>query len=757
MNSVESVVDYLLKADNFGKNVTFIKKINKKEAQFVEFPKGIDESLIKALNKKGIHKLYSHQLKSYELVQQDKNVVMVTPTASGKTLGYNLPILNDLIKNENNKAMYIFPTKALAQDQTDEVNQLSKDLKKKLHIFVYDGDTPASIRQSIRTKGQIVITNPDMLHSGILPNHPKWVKLFENLKYIVIDEIHTYRGVFGSHFANLILRLKRIAQFYNSRIQFVLCSATINNPGDLASRLISEEVVTIDENGAPQGEKYFLLYNPPLIDYEQGIRRGVVLESKNLARLFIKNDISTIIFTRSRLNTEVIHSYLIGDEKLKKKKDKIKGYRGGYLPNERRKIEKDLREGIIKGIVSTNALEVGIDIGSLDVCIIAGYPGSIASVWQQAGRSGRKDRSSAVILIASNHPLNQFLIQNPEYFFSQPPEEVIINPQNLFILMDQVKCAAFELSFQENERFGSVIVKDMLDYMEEANILHKSEDTYYWNSDTYPAEHVSLRSSTPENVVIINTTNNKNEVIGEVDKESAPFLVFEGAIYIHLGNQYKVEELDYEQGKAYVKEVKVNYYTDAITKTEIEVLQVDKSEPESNYKKNYCNVSIKTIVPKFKKIKFLSHENIGFGDINLPETEIQTYAAAIIFKEDFLSSIVDIEKFSEVLLGMAHLLRNISPLHIICDYNDIRTVEQKKSPFFEEPTIFIYDIYPGGIGLSEKLFNKIEEIFKEILSVVKKCECKSGCPSCIGPAEEFSKETKWNIIKLLNQLIKKGA
>ena len=318
--------------------------------------------------------------------------------------------------------------------------------------------------------------------------------------------------------------------------------------------------------------------------------------------------------------------------------------------------------------------------------------------------------------------------------------------------MDHIKCASFELPFKEDEQFGNVMILDMLKYLEDEDILHKAEDTFFWNSDTYPAENVSLRSAIPENVVIINTTDGKNEVIGEVDKGSAPYLVFEGAIYIHLGNQYEVERLDYAGGKAYVKEAKVNYYTDAIAKTDLEVLTVDKSASLDNYKKYYCNVSIKTVVPKFKKIKFFSHENIGYGEIDLPETEIQTYAAALVFKNEFLSSFVDVERFSEVMLGIANLLRNISPLHIICDYHDIRTVEQKKSPFFELPCIFLYDIYPGGIGLSDKLFDKIETILKEILNVVKECECGSGCPSCIGPAEEFEKETKWNIIKILKKL-----
>jgi len=754
MHGVQLTVDFLLKSKEFANNVTYIKKIKRKNAEYVPFPKSISPELKKTLEKKGISKLYIHQKECYDLIMTGKNVVAVTPTASGKTLCYNLPILDDLTRNENRKAMYIFPTKALAQDQTDEMNQLSMHLDRKINIFVYDGDTPTSIRQSIRTKGQVIITNPDMLHTGILPNHPKWVKMFENLKYIVIDEIHTYRGVFGSHFANLILRLKRIARFYNSKLQFIMCSATINNPGELAEKLINEKVLVVNKSGAPQGEKYFLLYNPPLVDREQGIRRGVILETKRLASLFIQNNISTIIFSRSRLTTEIIHSYLIQDKKLQKFKDKIKSYRGGYLPSERRKIEKDLRDDKIRGIVSTNALELGIDIGSLDACLIAGYPGSIASVWQQAGRSGRKDKSSVVVFIASNHTLNQFLVKNHEYFFSQSPEEAIINPENIFILMDHIKCASFELPFKEKEFFGKNIVNEMLDYLEDETVLHKAEDTYYWNSDSYPAENVSLRSAIAENVVIINTTDGKNEVVGEVDKESALFLVFEGAIYIHLGNQYKVEKLDYKDGKAYVKEVKVNYYTDAITKTDLEVLKVDRSESFRNYRKHYCNVSIKTMVTKYKKIKFLSHENIGYGEISLPQIEMQTYAAALVINEEFLNSFIKMEHFSEVLLGIGNLMRNIAPLHIICDYSDIRTVEEKKSHFFESPVLFIYDIYPGGIGLSEKLFNNIEMIIKEILKVVRECECTGGCPSCIGPSEEFTKETKWNIIKLLSQIEK---
>ncbi|MDD5067789.1 MAG: DEAD/DEAH box helicase [bacterium] len=753
MKTLETIIDYLLTNEEYKNRITFVKKIPEKEAQYADFPAGLAEDLKAALEERGIRKLYTHQAQAYDLVRNGRNTVIVTPTASGKTLCYNLPVLNDLIQNPDLKAMYIFPTKALAQDQADEVNDLSKALKKKLHIFVYDGDTPASIRQSIRTKGQIVITNPDMLHSGILPNHPKWVKIFENLKYIIIDEVHMYRGVFGSHLANLILRLKRIARFYNSNVQFIMSSATIRNPGELSRKLISGDVTVVDQSGAPQGEKYFLLYNPPLVNAEQGIRRSVILEAEKLASFFIRSEISTLVFCRSRLNTELIYSYLIQDKDLEKIKDKIRSYRGGYLPSERREIEQNLRQGIIKGVVSTNALELGIDIGSLDVCILAGYPGSIASVWQQAGRSGRKNKVSAAFLIASNHPLDQFLIKNSEYFFSRPPEEAIINPENLFILMDHIKCAAFELPFRENERFGNSVVNDIMDYLEKQDIVHKAEETFYWNSDSYPAESVSLRSAMTENVVIINTTDNKNEVIGEVDRASAPFLLFEEAVYIHLAGQFKVEKLDLESGKAYVKEVSVNYYTDAIAKSDIAVLKIDKTVDAVPYRKHYCSVSIKTVVPKYKKIRFLNHENIGYGDIHLPQTEMQTYASALELREEFLKEKVENpERFSEVLMGMANLIRNISPLHIICDYSDIRTVEQRKSDFFNNPVIFVYDAYPGGVGLSEKLYQNMEFLLKEILKIVSTCECRYGCPSCIGPADEFSKETKGNVIRLLQAL-----
>lgn len=752
MKGLESVIDFFLASGEYRNRVTFVKRIKAKEAVFADFPHAIDPDLRSALEKKGIKKLYSHQAETFRLVEEGKNTVIVTPTASGKTLCYNLPVLNALIRDNNTKAMYIFPTKALAQDQADEVNELGSLLKEKINIFVYDGDTPASIRQSIRTKGQIIITNPDMLHSGILPNHPKWVKIFEKLKYIVIDEVHTYRGVFGSHLANLILRLKRIARFYNSEVQFILCSATIRNPGELSAKLIDADVTVVEKNGAPQGEKYFLLYNPPLVNAEQGIRRSVILEAQRLASDLISSGISTIVFARSRLNTELIYSYLIREKRLEPLKERIKSYRGGYLPSERRKIEQELRNGTVTGVVSTNALELGIDIGQLDACVLAGYPGSIASVWQQAGRSGRKSNLSAAILVASNHPLDQFLIKNSEYFFSRSPEEAIINPENLFILMDHIKCAAFELPFREKERFGPSAISDMLDYLEQERVVHKSGDTWYWNADSYPAESVSLRSAMTDNVVIVNTTDNRDTVIGEVDRASAPYLLFEEAIYIHLGNQYKVEKLDLESGKAYVKEVSVNYYTDAIAKSDIEVLKVDKTGDMGRARKHYLSVSIKTVVPKFKKIKFINHENIGYGDIHLPQTEMQTYAIALEFREEMMGNVCGTERLSEILMGIANLLRNIAPLYIICDFSDIRTSEQRKSDFFNNPALFVYDAYPGGVGLSEKLYGSLDLLLREILKAVSQCECRYGCPSCIGPADEFAKETKGNVIKALQSL-----
>ncbi len=498
-------------------SIRAIKHLPAQEGQYREYPPDVHPALVEAFKEKGFSQLYSHQHSTWERLKKGKNIVVVTPTASGKTLCYNLPVLDAILQNPSARAIYLFPTKALSQDQRAELDETIKLLPEEIRIFTYDGDTPQDARKAIRARGHIILTNPDMLHTGILPHHTKWIKLFENLKYIVIDELHNYRGIFGSHLANVLRRLKRIAQFYGSKPQFILCTATIANPLEMAEKMTEEPVFLVDNNGAPRGEKYFIFYNPPVVNKYLGIRRSYVNESRRVSSLFIKNDLQTIVFAPSRLITEVLVTYLKEDiEKTVKDEGLIRGYRGGYLPLKRREIEKELREGKIKGVVSTNALELGIDIGSLDIAVLASYPGTISSTWQRAGRAGRKTGKSAAILVASSSPLDQFIVNYPDYFFSKNPEKALINPDNLSILVSHVECAAFELPFRDGEKFGQVKIDDILKFLEEEKLVHHSKDKWFWTSDAYPADGVSLRSISSDNFVVVDTSE-KTKAVAEVD------------------------------------------------------------------------------------------------------------------------------------------------------------------------------------------------------------------------------------------------
>ncbi|NMB96030.1 MAG: DEAD/DEAH box helicase, partial [Clostridiaceae bacterium] len=543
--------------------------------------------------------------------------------------------LDAIVKDEESRALFLFPTKALAQDQMAELHELITYAGVNVKTFTYDGDTPQSARKAIRQAGHIVVTNPDMLHSGILPHHTKWTKLFENLKFVIIDEIHQYRGVFGSHMANVIRRLRRICDFYGSKPQFICCSATIANPGELAGRIIGEEVEVIDNNGAPSGEKHIIFYNPPVVNRELGIRRSSIMEARRIAEMLIKNSIQTIIFTKSRLNVEVMVTYLkdIYKDRMNQE-DKIRGYRGGYLPNQRREIERKMRNGEIMGIVATNALELGVDIGSLEVCIMCGYPGTISSTWQQSGRAGRKNTISAAFLVASSSPIDQYIITHPEYFFGKSPENGLLNPDNLAILLSHIKCAAFELPFTDDEKFGVETTQEILSFLEEAKILRHVANRWHWMSETFPADDISLRSASNENFIIIDITNPERRVIGECDRFAAPMLIHEEAIYIHEGQQYQVEKLDYEEKKAYVRAVDVDYYTDANLAVELKVIDVFKEEEDKNILKGSGEVMVAALVTMFKKVKFYTHENIGSGPVNLPEISMHTTSYWLSFPEE---------------------------------------------------------------------------------------------------------------------------
>lgn len=757
---VEKILNEIKNYHKLNAFFTHWEHLSAKSGIYENFPDWVDIKLMSVLIEKGIERIYSHQASALNAIRNGKNVVVVTPTASGKTLCYNLPVLDAILKDKNSRALYLFPTKALSQDQLKELYQLLTALDEGIKTYTYDGDTPNSARQVIRKQGHIIVTNPDMLHLGILPHHTKWYSLFKNLKYIIIDEIHIYRGVFGSHLANIIRRLKRICNFYGSHPQFICCSATIANPSELSQKILGENCELIDDNGAPQGEKHFLFYNPPVVNKELGIRKSVIKEVARMVAYFLDYDIQTIIFARSRLVTEVLTSYLKDFlQRSGRSKDMVRGYRGGYLPNLRREIEKGIRDGKIKGVVSTNALELGIDIGRLDACIMAGYPGTISSTWQQAGRAGRRSNTSIAILVASSNPLDQFVIRHPDYFFGETPESVVIDPNNLSILMNHIRCASFELPFKEDEDFGTEKLKDILRHLEEKNLLRHVGGKWYWMSEIYPANNISLRSASLDNFVIVDTTDQQTEVIGEIDKASVPTLMYEGAIYIHEGEQYSIQKLDYENNKAYTKKVNVNYYTDAHVESHIKVLNEFNKKKTKSMHHSFGEVSITTCATMFKKIKFYTHETLGFGEINLPPEEMQTSSYWISLNSEtieFLKSYKDKQISFDLgsgLLALSNVLINVAPLYIMCDPQDIKAVPEVFSPDTGKPTIYIYDNYPGGVGFSEKMFDLHHVLLVAARELIMTCGCEKGCPSCVGPIDEVGIEGKESALLILKEAL----
>lgn len=772
--SIARIVDDLCRQREWGDCIAHVEHYPAQEAQWADFPKSVTSDVQEIFHRRGIERLYVHQAEAIEAVLKRKNVVIVTPTASGKTLCYNLPVLNTLFSNPELRALYLFPTKALAQDQMEELYQLIQLSGKDIKTFTYDGDTPQDARQAIRRQGHVVVSNPDMLHAGILPHHTKWVQLFENLKYVVIDELHTYRGVFGSHLTNVLRRMKRICAFYGSQPQFICCSATIANPKDLAERLLEEEVELVNNNGAPRGEKFFIFYNPPVVNQQLGIRRSYVNETRKIALNFLKRGLQTILFANSRLVTEILVTYLKDAlDRSVLPKELIRGYRGGYLPLERREIEKGLREGKILGVVATSALELGVDIGSLEVCIMAGYSGTIASTWQRAGRSGRRSGSSAAVLVASSAPLDQFIIQNPAYFFGQSPEHGLVNPNNLEILLNHVKCAVFELPFRQGERFGNLEIEEILKYLEENGFVHRSQDQWHWTNESYPADAVSLRSVSSDNFVVLDITA-EPKIISKVDFPSALTTLHEKAIYIHEGRQYFVEKLDYQERRAHVRQVETDYFTDAISYTKAKILETFESDPLRNSVRNHGEIHLTTQVVGFKKIKFYTLENVGAGDLELPEQEMHTTSYWLTLPRELMDTL---PYSPSVRLGgvrgLAEAMRQMAALFLMCDARDIQvTIEENhhlvpnvsstnsiSPPGGEigaglfEPNIFIYDNYPGGIGLSAPLYEMHGRVLQETARLIRSCPCKEGCPSCVGPQGNAGDLSKQVALEILNRIL----
>ncbi|KMK76359.1 DEAD/DEAH box helicase [Alkalihalobacillus pseudalcaliphilus] len=729
---LRELINELQTEETFKEQIVHWHELEGVEAKTKPFPAFIHDHIQKALRTRGIHELYTHQHSAIEYAQKQENFVAVTPTASGKTLCYNLPVLQQVLKDPNSRALYLFPTKALAQDQKSELNELIEEIGGEVKCFTYDGDTAPTIRQAVRKAGHVVMTNPDMLHSAILPHHTKWVSFFENLKYVIIDELHTYRGVFGSHVANVIRRLKRIAAYYGSSPVFIMTSATIANPKELGETLIGEPVRLVDNNGAPRGKKHFLFYNPPIVNQALNIRKSSTFEVHALAEHFLKNRVQTIIFARSRVRVEVILSHLQNLTRKELGSKSIRGYRGGYLPKQRREIEQGLRKGEILGVVSTNALELGVDIGQLQVCIMNGYPGSIASAWQQAGRAGRRHTESVIIMVANSTPLDQYVMNHPHYFFERSPESARLNPDNLIILVDHIKCAAYELPFKKGETFDGVDVEEVLEFLTDEQILHHKLDKWYWMTDAFPAHGISLRSASQENVIIIDQSDQGQEiVIGEMDRFSAMTLLHDEAIYLHQGIQYQVELLDWEEKKAFVRQVAVEYFTDANLAVQLKVLEEDESKASTHTTISFGDVMVNAKATIFKKIKLSTFENIGSGPIHLPEEELHTSAMWLSFSKELLQDYKE-EVLEEGLLGLSQVIRHVAPVFVMCDQSDLHVVPQIKADHSEQPTIFVYDRYPGGIGLAKQVYKNIDLIVEQVRALIKQCPCDSGCPACVG-------------------------
>ena len=731
-------------------------------ARNAPWPAGLHSAITSALAARGIEAPYTHQARAIETALSGRDQVVVTPTASGKTLCYTVPVLQAILNDPSARALYLFPTKALAQDQLHELHELITAAGVDVKTFTYDGDTSPAARTQVRTAGHVVITNPDMLHTGILPHHTKWARLFEQLRYVVIDELHSYRGVFGSHVANVVRRLRRICRFYGSDPVFICCSATIANPGELASRLIGRDdsdVEVIDDNGAPHGERMIGLVNPPIVNHELGIRRGVVNTTTDVAATLQQLGVQTLVFGGSRTRVEVMTQYLRerpGGTSRPGEPERVRGYRSGYLPRERREVEAALREDRVRTVVTTNALELGIDIGGLDAVVVAGYPGTLASLWQQMGRAGRRQEASIAVLVASSSPLDQYLIGHPEFLFGRSVESAHIDPENAMVATDHLKCAVFELPLEPDEfaLLGSR-TPVLAEALVETGMLHRAGERLYWSSEAFPAHEVSLRTGAEENVVIIDTGGRPRgeqgapaRVIGEVDRASAMTLVHDDAIYTHDGHQYHVDHLDWAELKAYVRPVEVDYYTDANLAVDLRVIEewesADVPTPRA-----HGEVAVTFLATIFKKIRLHTHENIGWGKVRLPQDDLHTAAWWLTLPSDTTAGVRDVEG---TLLGLGQLLRNVAPLLLMCDSRDLQLSTQVKSPHTGQPTIFLWESVPGGVGMSEQLHLDTPRLLELARGLIEDCVCRDGCPGCVSPPAAPGLGVKASALQLLRAL-----
>ncbi|MFA5864297.1 MAG: DEAD/DEAH box helicase [Phycisphaerae bacterium] len=716
-----------------------IRRIPPRPAKIETLEQSLNPHLQNILTMEGIENLYSHQAKSVQFLRQGKNVLVVTGTASGKTLCYNLPIVEHLIRDPKARAMLIFPTKALAQDQLATLNRwigYDETLQKNIRVATYDGDTPSSARGKIRRSANIILTNPDMLHQGILPYHAKWADFFHNLRFVVIDELHSYRGIFGSQFANVLRRLTRLLEFHGGRSQFVCSSATIGNPLDFAEGLTGRPMELIDDDGSPRGEKFFVFWNPPYVDPSHLVRRSANIEAKRLFTDLVRFGSQSIVFTRARVVAEIIYKYAKEEFHNQNENDlaeKIRAYRGGYLPEDRRAIEKLLFTGKLRGVCATNALELGIDVGSLDAAILVGYPGTISSAWQQAGRAGRRAAQSLAILVAYNDPIDQYIMHHPEYFFNRDVERVIIDPNNTHILANHLACAAFELPLTptDDKYFGPAYAQILETISQDNPDLHKIADQVHWASSEFPARNVNLRTISESTFTIIDTTGGQDRSIGSIDGISAPEQLYPSAVYLHEGESFVVKNLDLAEKVAYVKKTNVDYYTQPILTSSARALHEEQSEDFAFGKLGFGGLEVSWQTIAFKKIKFYTMEMIGQEALDLPSQSLRTRGFWFLPAKETLEALGDAGHLpAGGLAGLRNLLIWALPILAICDPKDLGG--QVNFAGFGSPALIVYDRYLEGLGFARRGFESFTELLRLAEQILKECSCETGCPSCVG-------------------------
>ena len=743
---VKTFLRKLCASDRYERQIVGQRTLKAREARFAEPTTPLHPGLRSALRAQGIERLYTHQASALDSVSAGRDTVVVTGTASGKTLCYNLPILNHLLEDPQARALYLFPTKALAQDQLGALERLlaSDERLARLKASTYDGDTPQNRRKAARQGASILLSNPDMLHNAILPQHGRWLRegFLADLRYVVIDELHSYRGIFGSHVAGVIRRLRRVC--HHDPI-FIATSATIANPGELTARLTGREPVVIDDDGSPRGRKHFILWNPPLIDRQQLERRSANVEAQELMRALVIADCQTITFAKARVAAELIYKYV--HEALSKGYSKlaarVRPYRGGYLPQQRREIEAQLFSGELLGVCSTNALELGIDVGSLDAAIIVGFPGTICSTWQQAGRAGRTRDDSLCVLIAYNDPVDQYLMRHPDYFFGQSPEHAAIDPFNDRIFADQLRCAAAELpvSSDDEQYFGPGVTARCETLRrqqtgDETWYRFESGDAYRFQltSGALPHHQVDLRMIGHQTFTIVDVTDGgAPQTIGQVDSISALEQIYPNAVYLHNGVNHLVRDLDLEGRIARVERQDVDYYTQVVLASQARILSTEQQEPACGGMKHFGRLDVSWQSVAFKKIKYYSLEIIGQETLDLPPLNIDTTGLWAIPPEPAVRSLLRAgHEPGEGLVGVRNLLLVTLPMLAMCDRRDISGMVDSSN--LGVRAMFVYDRYPGGLGYARKGFEFFDELLKTCRELVDECPCEDGCPSCVGLA-----------------------